>query len=264
MKKKRLLSLILFGVCLSALLGEEEKVQAQSVHAFSDIQVIASDQHFFGQSGVQVVSDGVGQVVKIAPEIHVHKNFFSGAREIQGPLISGGPTVVVARHPKTNEQMYLEVSLPPGAPKIAYCKNKIEYVFPKQRIAIKFSSAPFGNKSNASVCVTKGQGLFRNVKSFAASTNSAVKSHFENSSLANSTVKIGEGAGKLANGVVEAGATGSSKLLDSMNAFANKLPLVQPLKSLVDSKSQRQATTRIDALQRKRTAEAIPFFKTNR
>ncbi len=38
--------------------------------------------------------------VDIAPTVHVHRYYYSGDKEIQGPIINGGPTVVVAITPK--------------------------------------------------------------------------------------------------------------------------------------------------------------------
>ena len=76
--------------------------------------------------------------IDIAPTIHVHRNYYNGNKEYQGPIMVGGPTVVVANHPKTNKRTYIDVNLPPGAPSIAYDRHGITYVYNDQRVRLDF------------------------------------------------------------------------------------------------------------------------------
>ena len=76
--------------------------------------------------------------VDIPPMVHVHRYYYSGDKEIQGPIINGGPTIVVANHPRTGNRMYIDVVLPAGATKVAYNVHGITYVFDEQRVGIHF------------------------------------------------------------------------------------------------------------------------------
>jgi hypothetical protein len=92
-----------------------------------DLVVYDPGVHQQGLPSPQFKKSGKGLTVEIPPAVHVHRYYYSGDKEIQGPLIRGGPTVVVANHPKTGERMYIDVMLPAGAPTIVYNKSGITY-----------------------------------------------------------------------------------------------------------------------------------------
>jgi hypothetical protein len=82
-----------------------------------------------------VVRDGR---VEIAPTIIVHKYYYSGDRDFRGPAFPGGPSIVAVQHPDTGEQLYLDVMMLPGSPRVVYRRHLIEYHFGKQAIRIQF------------------------------------------------------------------------------------------------------------------------------
>ncbi len=82
--------------------------------------------------------DGKGFEVEIPETVHIHRYFPCGSREFQAQYFAGGPTVVVARHPYTNEQMYIDMVLPPGYPKMKYAEEMIEYKFTEESFGIHF------------------------------------------------------------------------------------------------------------------------------
>lgn len=79
-----------------------------------------------------------GTEVEIQPTLHVHRYYYNGDKEYQGPLVNGGPTIVVANHPRTRKRLYIDVNLPSGAPKITYTDDRITYTYPHQRVIIEF------------------------------------------------------------------------------------------------------------------------------
>jgi len=76
--------------------------------------------------------------VDIPPTVLVHRYYYSGDRSFQAQLLPGGPTMVVASHPKTGERCYIEVQMPPGAPRVTYTGHSIEYDFGRQGVTVVF------------------------------------------------------------------------------------------------------------------------------
>lgn len=110
--------------------------------------------------GIDLVLDPeLGWQANIQPTLHVHRNFYNGNKEFQGPLLQGGPTVVSACHPRTGRRLYAQVSLPSGAPIIVYDEDGITYVYRDQRVVLTFR----GREGCEEVVVTfkSGRGLCR-------------------------------------------------------------------------------------------------------
>ncbi|MFN0054899.1 MAG: hypothetical protein ACKV0T_22235 [Planctomycetales bacterium] len=84
-------------------------------------------------------SRGGERGVAIPPTVLVHRYYYTGDRNFQGPLLPGGPSVVVFNHPKTGERLYLDVQMLPGAPRVFYTSRSIEYDYGEQRIVIGFN-----------------------------------------------------------------------------------------------------------------------------
>lgn len=86
---------------------------------------------------VRPFSDGVAKV-EVPPTVLVHRYYYTGNRSFQGPLLTGGPCIVVANHPKSGERAYVSVQMPPGAPRVSYDADAIEYDFGPQSVTVKF------------------------------------------------------------------------------------------------------------------------------
>lgn len=79
------------------------------------------------------------QQVEIPPVVLVHRYYYTGDRTFQGPMLPGGPSIVVASHPVTNERVYVPLQMLPGAPRVIYRRNSIEFDYGAQGIKIHFS-----------------------------------------------------------------------------------------------------------------------------
>ena len=76
--------------------------------------------------------------IEIPPTVIVHRYYYSGDREFQGPMLPGGPTVLVVNHPRSGEQISVQAQLMPGAPRIRYCKSCIIYNYADRRLTLDF------------------------------------------------------------------------------------------------------------------------------
>lgn len=83
--------------------------------------------------------------IEIPPTLIVHRYYFTGDRQFQGPMFVGGPCVVVVHHPCTGELLYLPVQMLPGAPRICYTRNAITYDFGREEVKICFKPVLLGH-----------------------------------------------------------------------------------------------------------------------
>src|SRR5262249_51460035 len=77
-------------------------------------------------------------IVDIPPTVLVHRYYYTGDRTFQARLLPGGPCIVVVSHPKTGERLYIPVQFPPGAPRVTYTDDSIEYDYGTQAVTISF------------------------------------------------------------------------------------------------------------------------------
>jgi hypothetical protein len=99
-----------------------------------------------------------GQNLEIPPSVIVHRYYYSGDRDFQGPMLPGGNTLVVLKHPYSGEQMSLEVPLSPGAPRIYYRQDKIQYVYPHTTVTLHFGHfTKYGIYQEPRIKVTHGK-----------------------------------------------------------------------------------------------------------
>ena len=99
--------------------------------------------------------DGEAQI-EIPPVILVHRYYYTGDRDFQGPMVPGGPSIVVATNPRTNERQYVNVQMLPGAPRVKYTRRSITYDYGHQSIVVSFHY-----KNRAKVAYTQGTSLPR-------------------------------------------------------------------------------------------------------
>lgn len=76
--------------------------------------------------------------VDIPPTVLVHRYYYTGDRSFQAQILPGGPSIVVASHPKTGERCYIPVQMLPGAPRVTYTAKAIEYDYGGQAIIVDF------------------------------------------------------------------------------------------------------------------------------
>ncbi len=201
--------------------------------------------------------------VEIPPQVHVHRYYYSGDKEFQGPILQGGPTIVVATHPRTGEPMYVELTLRPGAPRIVHRKKGITYVYPDQRVTIHFQHFPF-DSSRAVVKYHSGQGVRRTLGEARQQMVSRTQTHFQQSPVTQSLKNSAEGAGGLLHGMGQGVARTGSVLLDRTNELVSVLPGVQPLRSLGEQRAETRRAAEIRAADRLQQRAETVFVPTNR
>jgi hypothetical protein len=104
-----------------------------------EIEVLDPNADPLGRPAVELNRDEYGNlIVDIPPAVLVHRYYYTGDRSFQAQLLPGGPTVVVVNHPKTGERCYIDVQMMPGAPRVTYTGNSIEYDYGKHGVKIHF------------------------------------------------------------------------------------------------------------------------------
>jgi hypothetical protein len=201
--------------------------------------------------------------VDIPPKVHVHRYYYSGDKEFQGPIIQGGPTVVVANHPKTGEQMYVNVSLSPGAPRIAHSAHGITYVYPHQRVAIHFQQFPF-DPTKAVVKYHSGQGVRRTWYQTRQHMVAATKAQFQQSAVVQSLRGTAHCGGDLVRGAGQVVARTGSRVLDGGSALIGSLPGVPALQSASEQRAEIIQAAEIRGADLRQRVNETEFLPTNR
>lgn len=204
-----------------------------------------------------------GFEIDIPPAVHVHRYYYSGDKEIQGPIINGGPTVVVANHPKTGNRMYIDVVLPSGAPRIAYNKHGITYVYPNQRVEVKFQSFPF-DPNKAVIKNHHGKGWGRTVHDAHQHATQHVKEGLSSSPMVQSVKKATGDASDLLHGVKVSLGDLSTQGADGLKTLTNMVPGVTYLRSLAEERPNRQYQTQTDSATERIRRETPAFVPTIR
>lgn len=133
----RILSLLM--ILVSVALAPSAAWAKPRVPGTNELIVIHPDMDKDGLPAVDLRRDGDSLMVDIPPTVHIHRFYYNIDKEYQGPVVTGGPTVVAAKHPRTDEWKYVQVELPAGAPVIEYDKHSITYAYREQSIVIRFS-----------------------------------------------------------------------------------------------------------------------------
>jgi hypothetical protein len=186
--------------------------------------------------------DGGELFVEMPEIVHVHRYYYSGDREFQGPIIEGGATIVAAKHPKTGEMLYFPVMLPTGAPVIEHNKHGITYSFNDRRVSIHFSS---WDCQKATVSHKAGRGWFRTSSEIKESLRGRAKESIENCATFQSLKEGAINIGKAMGGVKQVADQGAAKLLDGARQVGDVVPGVQQLRSLGERRGEFQQKTEI-------------------
>jgi hypothetical protein len=112
--------------------------------------------------------DGIARI-DIPPSIVVHRYYYTGDRSFQGPMIPGGPSIVVANHPGNGERLYIQLQLPPGAPRVIYTRHAIEYNYGTQSVILTF-----GAHGNPKISYRQGVPLTDRTKVAATQATASV------------------------------------------------------------------------------------------
>ncbi|MEX1231397.1 MAG: hypothetical protein WEB58_14215 [Planctomycetaceae bacterium] len=217
------------------------------VPATLEIEILDPGVDPVGNPAVMVGPDGPdGRQVDIPPTVLVHRYYYTGDRRFQGPLLPGGPSIIVVTHPYTHERMYVEANLLPGAPRVCYTASTIEYDYGNRGMTLSFKrrgivTVSYRNYTPAGRIVGKG----------VAGVGSAGVSVLERAGVIEAAHTVKEttvgAAGLALDGIRE----GRKIIMAPLVNVAENLPVVNPAMSLVRDKSG--AATR-NAMQKRDSA----------
>ena len=126
---------------LCAVTGHAANRKASNVPPTLEIEVLDPGVDPLGNPAVLVRPDEYGQLqVDIPPVVLVHRYYYTGDRSFQAQLLPGGPSIVVANHPRTGERCYVPVQMLPGAPRVTYTSSSIEYDYGETGITVQFKT----------------------------------------------------------------------------------------------------------------------------
>ncbi|MEO9595189.1 hypothetical protein [Rhodopirellula bahusiensis] len=237
--------------------------QETTAAGLHDLVIMDPGAHEYGLPAVNLRQLPGGQKIDIPPTVHVHRYFYSGDKVYQAPIIQGGPTVVVASHPRTGARMYIDVVLPAGAPRIAYTQDSITYVYSDRRVEVKFRHFPF-DPNLAIVKHHSGKGLPR----YLGDTHEHVREHMRdgmaNSQVVTSVKEVAAGGGELLSGVRASVGAVSARGVDTLKQLSSMVPGVVYLKSKADQQPQSAYESTIRHAELKRDHAEVPFVRTNR
>lgn len=111
---------------------------ASNVPPTLEIEVLDPNADPLSRPAVELKQGENGLQVDIPPVVLVHRYYFTGERSFQAQLLPGGPTIVVANHPRTGIRTYIDVQMPPGAPRVTYTDRAIEYDFGDTAVSVCF------------------------------------------------------------------------------------------------------------------------------
>lgn len=252
-----LLLLVAAGLLAAAARAVEPKVAGMN-----ELAIFLPGTHDRGLPAVRFQPKCGNQLeVDIPPTVHVHRYYYSGDKEFQGPIIQGGPTVVVANHPKTGERMYVNVTLPPGAPKIVHNKQSITYLYADRRVEICFSCR---HPEQVTIKQLSGQGAGRRWHELATSVRTKTHQCLQASPLAHAVAETGRDAGKLVVGAKAAAGSLAAQGIQRVKQAAHALPGVTALESYGEQQAARVQQTVIDNAAARKDRLESKYLPTNR
>ncbi|MFC1759870.1 hypothetical protein ACFL2H_14075 [Planctomycetota bacterium] len=204
---------------------------------------------------------GDRMVVDIPRTLHVHRFYYDGDREYQGPIVQGGPITVVANHPRTGEQLYVDINLPNGAPIIAYDKSAITYVYTDRRVSIKFSRF---KKIGARVVYKSGQGAARVRDAKVTALKDRIHESHQSSQLAQAVHGGLQGAKNMVHGTKDAIDGLAGGLLERGQQLTSIIPGAAALRSYGEDRAQRQYENKVRFAGKLNDNKRSPFVTTNR
>ncbi|NQT13818.1 MAG: hypothetical protein HQ582_13780 [Planctomycetes bacterium] len=253
-----------FALCMviaACVAGRAEGKEPRD-SGLNQLVVIQPGAHERGLPAVRLepMTDG-SLKVDIPRTVHVHRYYYDGDKEYQGPIIQGGPTVVVANHPKTGEQMYVNVTLPAGAPEIAYDKGGITYVYPDRRVEVKFSSRC---TERVAVKHCSGQGVGRRASGARERITTASREACAGSPTLQAVGELATGGGGVVVGATQGVDTIFGFLVDRVQMVGQILPGAAPLSSFAGERTQRAYENTIRRAQAVKDRAEVEFLPTNR
>ena len=196
-----------------------------------------------GNPAVLTTPDANGQLlVDIPPTVLVHRYYYTGNRNFQGPMLPGGPAIVVVNHPKTQERCYIEMQMLPGAPRVYYTAHAIEYDYGKQGITLAF-----GLCGNPKVTYRNCQPLTRRLGNAAAKTRARTKDLCTRAGLAGLNQKACNHAKTACDCAAGAVKTAGKTVLTPVVQVVQILPGAKMLSSSVEQRAANARNSSVNA-----------------
>lgn len=174
-------------------------------------------------------------LVEIPPTILVHKFYYTGDRTFQGPMLPGGPMIAAVNHPKTGERTYVNIVLPPGAPKVTYSSHGIRYDYGPQSVTLAFGA--LCGKPSVHYSQSSKAGEF--TKKVAVSTVTGTKNFVQRTGIPQGLQRFGQGAknavGTAADHINEAGRMALTPVVNGLRS----LPGAQLLQSSPEEQAEK-------------------------
>ncbi len=220
-----------------------------------EIEVLDPNADPLGRPAVELIRDESGNMtVDIPPVVLVHRYYFTGERSFQAQFLPGGPTIVVANHPKTGERTYIDVQMPPGAPRVNYTDHAIEYDFGSTSVTVHF-----GMLGSPSVKYRSGPSLNSRANSFLHID--AIKEHVQTSQghLKQSTARTKT----MTYGAVATASDATGRMLLPVRNMAESLPfgkiLFDPTRGekLVQTADEHQREHALKRFEKQRTYDEM-------
>ncbi len=257
--------LIPASLLICALLPHAAFAEHHRTSGFDELVIYDAGTHERGIPGVLLGESSEGQKVEFSPAIHVHRYYYNGKKEYQGPIISGGPTIVVARHPCTSETMYIEVDLPGGAPLISYDKHSITYVYSHNRVKLLFTrTGLFCGDERVKIVNKPGHGVLRRVDEAFSDVWECAEDHHQKSRLTGSLREACQATGTVAKGTYGAVETAAAEVVDRATAVLKQFPGIQQLNSLGEDSDATEYKESVRQAAETQKDEAMKFLPTIR
>jgi hypothetical protein len=248
---------------ITGLAGSQIAQAVEPRTAFqNDLVVYDAGTHERGLAEIELNQTERGTEVDISRALHVHRSYYNGDKEFQFSLIQGGPTTVVANHPRTGEKLYIEVDLPSGIPIVAYNQHSITYVFSDRRVCINFPR--FCNTASVSVVNMKGHGALRTHWERMQAITIKRRAAMANSPLVGAIRDTGTSARNLVVGTAGIAGQAGAGALNGARTVVENLPIISHIRQAGENSAEQGNRVAIDRITRTAEKADRQFLPTNR
>jgi hypothetical protein len=252
---KKRLQWLFFAACVLASVAADGQEPREP--GFNELVVIDPAVQ---ENGLPIPIVEGGQV-EIPPTLHVHPYYYCGDKEYQAQILNGGPTIIVANHPKTGDKLYIDAVLPAGAPEIAYNANSITYVYSDRRVVIEF---PPLCRHKAVVRYVSGRGVGREVQDQVAEVSASIQEHKQKSRLVTELGELKSDCTNITKGTAGIAGRTAAIVVERTRAVTRILPGVAALKSAGQQAEERGALEEVRQAGIEQLRNETKTFRTNR
>ena len=199
--------------------------------------------------------------VEIPPTLHVHPYYYCGDKEYQAQILNGGPTIIVANHPRSGDKLYIDAVLPAGAPIVAYNAHSITYVYSDRRVIIDFTLV---GKHRALVKYVSGHGIARGAEERRAETRENIREHRQKSKLVTELGELGHEMKDITKGTVGVVGHAGAIVVERTRAVTRIIPGVPALKSAGQQAAERGSLEEVRQAGLQQLRDETQTFRTVR